>query len=192
MGLLDFITKLFFNDISIPKYPYFSLYNKDGYVKVKTEDFRYIIPSEMEINGKTEKTHDIFFGLLYVKSTYIYVEKWFYEAVVKIEEDRKKLWALQNKTAELNNIGTKYEKEGNIEKAIETYEKNVSLGYTATHSYDRLCIIYRKQKDYENEIRIINLFLTNFPNTKTFEKSIEKYKTRLSKATELLTKSYKQ
>ena len=193
MGLFDFLfqKKLTKREQELlDKYSFISFEPKQGFIRVSTSRF-----DEMTSKYQSNVLNDfyMFFG---INKQYIYIDKDFYEKAVNydITENKrlKDLFELQNKTAELNNKGIKYEKEGNIEKAIETYEKNVSLGYTATHSYDRLCIIYRKQKDYENEIRIINLFLTNFPNTKTFEKSIDKYKTRLSKATELLTKSYKQ
>jgi len=59
------------------------------------------------------------------------------------------------KCAELNNLGIEYEKKGNIKMAIQAYEENIELGYPATHSYDRLIVLYRKEKDYENEKRIL-------------------------------------
>lgn len=58
--------------------------------------------------------------------------------------------------AELNNTGMFLEKEGRIDEAIDVYEKNISGNcYPATHSFDRLMILYRKRKDYDNEIRVI-------------------------------------
>lgn len=62
---------------------------------------------------------------------------------------------LQN-CADLNNRGIEYEKRGDVDHAISVYEENISMGYAATHSYDRLMIIYRKRKDYGNEIRVIS------------------------------------
>lgn len=56
-----------------------------------------------------------------------------------------------------NNMrGMGFEKEGNIVAAINLYEYNVAHNFDGTHPYERLAIIYRKQKDYANEIRIIN------------------------------------
>ena len=57
--------------------------------------------------------------------------------------------------AALNNKGIQYEKHGEIGKAIDVYERNIADGYPATHSYDRLMILYRKQKEYDKEIAVI-------------------------------------
>lgn len=86
---------------------------------------------------------------------------------------------LQNKTCELNNIGIAQEKSGDIENAIKTYEENVKLKGKATHSYERLMILYRKAKDYKNEIRVIKIAIKVFPKE-------QKYKDRLDKALSLL------
>lgn len=77
-------------------------------------------------------------------------------------ENRKRGTALQH-CVELNNRGIAYEKMGKIEDAIATYEINISIGYTAHHAYKRLMILYRKQKDYHNERRVIIRALEVFP-----------------------------
>lgn len=58
-------------------------------------------------------------------------------------------------TANLNNQGITFEKENKIDEAICIYEKNITLGYPATHAYERLMILYRKRKETENEINVI-------------------------------------
>lgn len=58
-------------------------------------------------------------------------------------------------TARLNCIGIEYEKNGEVDKAIEVYEKNIKIGYPATHSYDRLMKIYRRLRLYEREQEVI-------------------------------------
>lgn len=67
------------------------------------------------------------------------------------KEEQRKL----NKTVMLNNKGIEYEKQGNVKRAISCYEKNISIGYPAHHSYKRLMVLYRKAKDYVNEERVI-------------------------------------
>lgn len=57
-------------------------------------------------------------------------------------------------TAEANNRGIALEKEGRIDEAIAVYEENVSRGYPAAHSYQRLMVLYRKRGDLTNERRI--------------------------------------
>ena len=53
----------------------------------------------------------------------------------------------------LNNKGLEYEKAGKLRVAIYCYEQNIILGSHPTyHPYKRLMVLYRQQKDYENEI----------------------------------------
>ena len=110
--------------------------------------------------------------------------------------------------ASRNNKGIAYEKKGEIEKAIKQYEMNVADEVDGTHSYDRLAIIYRRRKQYEDEIRIIKkeievLLRANKERAERFEKlrredgrernwstyPIDKYKKRLVKAEMLKQKS---
>ena len=79
-----------------------------------------------------------------------------------------------NLCAKLNNEGIALEKEGNIEEAIKVYEQNLDTPFYATHSYERLMILYRKKKDYYNERRVAELAVQRFPKEK-------KYKERLMK-----------
>ncbi len=51
--------------------------------------------------------------------------------------------------------GIEYEKRGEIDKAISIYEKLVRRKFEGSHAYDRLCVIYRKQKAYELEERVL-------------------------------------
>jgi hypothetical protein len=69
---------------------------------------------------------------------------------------------LLNKTSELNNKGIQFEKDGNIQDAIQVYEENIKLGYPATHSYERLMVLYDKQKDSENEKRVVKAAINVF------------------------------
>lgn len=62
-----------------------------------------------------------------------------------------------------NNLrGMGFEKDGNIIAAINLYEYNVKHHFCGALPYQRLAIIYRKQKDYKNEIRVINSALKIF------------------------------
>ena len=76
---------------------------------------------------------------------------------------------------ERNNKGIAYEKAGNIDAAVRLYEENIKPGcYPAMHSFDRLLVIYRRNKDYKNEIRVCKRAVAVF-------KKIDKYKDRLDK-----------
>lgn len=79
------------------------------------------------------------------------------------------------KVADLNNKGIALEKEGKIQEAINTYEENVaSSNYPAHHSYKRLMVIYRRNKDYVNELRIIKRALDVFPQEEEYIKRKER------------------
>lgn len=88
-----------------------------------------------------------------------------------------------------NNLkGKELEKEGKIDEAIKLYELNIKQAFDGNHPYDRLAIIYRKQKDYDSEIRVLNHAITVF--TKLLKSTrradvkpkLEKFQTRLEKA----------
>lgn len=46
--------------------------------------------------------------------------------------------------------------KSNMQKAIKEYEKFVSEGQAKDAPYKRLCIIYRKNNDFDNEVRVCN------------------------------------
>lgn len=66
------------------------------------------------------------------------------------------------KSSRLINIGIDLEKEGMIDEAIKIYEKSIIPKLPLKHPYERLAILYRKKKDYENEIRIIKTAIDVF------------------------------
>ena len=57
--------------------------------------------------------------------------------------------------AERNVKGQHLEKDDRVADAVELYEKNLEEGCDTPFTYRRLAIIYRRQKDYDNEIRAI-------------------------------------
>jgi tetratricopeptide (TPR) repeat protein len=99
-------------------------------------------------------------------------------------QEHKEREKLLNQTARLNNKGIAYEKEGKIKQAINVYEKNIELGYPAHRSFQRLMILYRKAKDYENERRVVLRALDVF-------NSDEYYKGRLNKVEQLISNQQK-
>ena len=67
--------------------------------------------------------------------------------------------------------------------AIETYKQIVEKDPLQTRAYDRLMILYRKEKDYKKELSIIN------SGIKTFEKF---YKDQLGKPSKKISEISKQ
>jgi tetratricopeptide (TPR) repeat protein len=77
-------------------------------------------------------------------------------------EERNKFTEKLYKTASRNNEGIALEKKGDLDAAIKIYEENIEDGYPATHSFERLMIIYKKLKRFNDEIRIIELGISTF------------------------------
>ena len=81
--------------------------------------------------------------------------------------------------------GKDAEKNGDIEAAIRLYEENVRERFTGSHPYNRLAIIYHKQKRYEDEKRVlrtaIDVFSTINNGRKDVDPKLEKFKERLAK-----------
>jgi len=87
---------------------------------------------------------------------------------------------------ERNLKGIEFEKEREVDRAIELYEKNVEEGFEGNHPYDRLAVIYRKREEYEEEIRVLKRAIWIFEN-KVYrgrtdrEPKLKKFKERLEK-----------
>lgn len=108
------------------------------------------------------------------------IKKW--EAEYKQRELAEELLS---KTAERNNLGIAAEKNGEIEEAIRYYEANIKDGYPATHSFDRLMILYHRRKQYQDEIRIIDLAIKTFTKD-SYKRTIEKWIAKHEKIKRLL------
>lgn len=65
-------------------------------------------------------------------------------------------------TSQLIRLGSDLEKEGMTDEAISIYEKAIISRIPATVPYNRLMVLYRKKKDYENEIRVIQTAIEVF------------------------------
>ncbi len=64
-----------------------------------------------------------------------------------------------------NLLGKELEKTGKVEEAIRIYEDNVAEEYDTPFPYERLAILYHKQKKIDDEIRIIELGMKHcYPN----------------------------
>lgn len=91
---------------------------------------------------------------------------------------------------EHNQQGQKFEKAGDLENAIKAYRANVNderLNAISTFPHDRLLVLYRKQKDYDNEISVIERLLTVSSRFVSFD--VSKYQKRLQTALSLKRKA---
>lgn len=106
-------------------------------------------------------------------SDYIVVKKKTWEEASKKMAIRQKENERFAMIAQLNNEGIALEKEGKEDEAIAIYEKNVSIKCDATHSYDRLLVIYKRRKDTDNEIRIAKIASCVFPENVKYRNRLE-------------------
>ena len=53
----------------------------------------------------------------------------------------------------------KFEKADEIQNAIVLYEQNINDGFLASLPYERLRIIYEKQKSYQDALRVCNRYI---------------------------------
>lgn len=94
-----------------------------------------------------------------------------------------------------NNEGIDLEKKGDVYTAIAKYEENIlPSAYFSLHPYHRLCVLYRKFKDYENEIRVIETCLARPEwKQKNYAESKERafFEDRLAKAKSYQTNTSK-
>lgn len=83
--------------------------------------------------------------------------------------------------------GIQKEKEGETEEAIKMYEQNVADRFDGSHPYKRLAIIYRKQKRYADEVRVLETAVDVFSKLNRTDASakLEYFQERLKKAREL-------
>ncbi len=82
--------------------------------------------------------------------------------VEEIRLHNRRLGEILSIMVDRNNKGIELEKKRDIESAIKLYEQNVADEFFGTYPYDRLAIIYRKRKQFDNEIRILKRKISIF------------------------------
>jgi HEAT repeat protein len=99
---------------------------------------------------------------------------------IKKAEKRQKAKASGESVVKLIPMSTIKEMEKtNLQKAIKEYERYVEAKQTKDAPYKRLCVLYRKANDYDNEVRVIETAIEVFDGTKKadyFKKRLAKLK----------------
>ena len=100
---------------------------------------------------------------------------------IKKAEKRQKAKASGEDIVKLIPLSTIKEMEKtNVQKAIKEYERYVDAKQPKDAPYKRLCILYRKSNDYDNEVRVIetaiDVFADNDKKLGYFEKRLAKLK----------------
>ncbi|MFC7062746.1 tetratricopeptide repeat protein [Halobacillus seohaensis] len=108
----------------------------------------------------------------------------------KTQEKPYKQLKIPKDIVDRNLKGRELEKEGYVDNAIEFYEKNVEERCEGNHPYDRLAIIYRRRKQYDEEIRVLKRAIDVFQSLESssprqdVSPKLQKFQERLEKAKE--------
>ena len=164
--------------------------------------FKYYDPEEfhntyelgMLANGAGE---DVFFRYLDAKNEGRKLKVYDDEMAIIVAEQRRaeeinrRLFMARNNNYE----GIELEKKGDVYTAIAKYEENILPESIFTlHPYHRLCVLYRRFGDYENEIRVIETCLARpewKDERKVQSKELAFFKDRLIKAKSYQSKGSK-
>lgn len=90
-----------------------------------------------------------------------------------------------------NAEGIELEQAGRIDEAIALYEMNVAADFIGGHPYNRLAILYRKRKEYDKEIAVLEkriAVLRAYVLPEFNKGKIRKAEERLARAKELKAK----
>lgn len=116
------------------------------------------------------------------------------KAVKKVEQKEYKKIEIPTDAVERNKLGQELEREGYIDNAIELYELNVKDGFEGNFPYDRLAIIYRRMKQYDKEIKVLEKAIEVFERLEKtsprldVKPKLENFRRRLEKASKLAQK----
>jgi tetratricopeptide (TPR) repeat protein len=89
-----------------------------------------------------------------------------------------------------NLTAIKLEKLGRVDEAIRLYEANVEESFDGSHPYTRLATIYRKRKQIDDEIRVLEKAIWIYEDVVQKERDgrelkLAVFKKRLEKARQL-------
>ena len=123
-------------------------------------------------------------GVISLNSNLVRIEKTFLSELERRKSIEDKDREKSKQMFELTNKGIELEEQGNYEEAIKAFEEVSAFRDRFSNysiSFDRLLVIYRKLKDYENEKRVCLAAIERFGN--------KKYKDRLLTIEDKITKA---
>ena len=130
-----------------------------NYIRVPLNEAKEIAIKALD---KAFNTHFISAYIEEKDAAFIDVDEGLFKRAEQKYEARLKHEKRLNETCRLNNIGIACEKAGDIDGAIAAYEECAKLQYPADHCYNRLRIIYKKRKDFENMKRVMDMHESSF------------------------------
>lgn len=108
-----------------------------------------------------------------------------HQAEIQLKElEETDMQTVDDKGYFYSNLGILCENLEKVDKAIKYYQLSVDNDFSGKHPYKRLVVLYRKNKEYENEIKICEKALQIFDVESVqndFKKRMETSKSRLAK-----------
>lgn len=101
------------------------------------------------------------------------VPQGFYEKLADLKDE----FILRDCSAKLNGRALELEKSGNIDGAVELYEKSIAMEFAQPFPFERLRIIYKRRKDPANELRVLRAGVALFEpaNDERFLQALSEY-----------------
>ena len=88
----------------------------------------------------------------------------FWKKSKKKKVDKMEMTKVFPKQHQSSLSGIDLEKDGRIDEAIAIYEQEIQNNFEGDHPYNRLSIIYRKRKQFDEEIRVLERAVWVFKN----------------------------
>lgn len=119
------------------------------------------------------------------------------EGVARLREEIRNFDMAFSVASGFQNKGMKFEEMKDYPSAVSAYEQCVSYGEASTllrindymYSIERLAVLYRKQKRFSDEIRVVSLGLSHRHDANVYDSPFARLEKRLAKAIMLNEKS---
>lgn len=122
-----------------------------------------------------------------------------HEGFERLRSERLSWEAAFAELMSIQNAGMSAEKSGDLLLAADAYERCIALGESSSsyrinnylHSIERLAVVYRKLKRYDDEVRVIRLGLSHRRDHSVYDAPFARLAVRLERALSLSKKSKK-
>lgn len=121
------------------------------------------------------------------------------EGIARLRTERKERERAFSELMSYQSSGMSAEKSGDLLGAAGWYERSISFGESSPlmrindylHSCERLAIVYRKLKRFDDEVRVIRLALAHRNDGRVYDAPFARLEVRLGRALALREKNKK-
>ena len=119
------------------------------------------------------------------------------DGIARLREKNRAWSAASSELSSYHSSGIASEKSGDLVGAAGWYERSVSFGESSPlmrindylHSCERLAVVYRKLKRFDDEVRVIRLALSHRNDGRIYDAPFARLEVRLGRALALLEKN---